>query len=170
MPTTLPGPPAVIPTDFGAYANARGVAGGTAVTGGKLVLTVSGTFTGAANLVWTNRGGVGTGTWQAASPADNNFDNAGSPDTFYNLDNVAFNGAAPGTINLVGTLAPGSITVNSSTGDYTFAGSGSIGGTTGLVKSGSSALTINTANSFTGSTTLNAGTLTLGTATALGSA
>lgn len=169
-PTTLAGTAGAITTDFGSYESSRGVAGSTAFTGGKLVLTVTGTFTGAANLVWTNRGGVGTGNWSAAIPADNNFDNAGSPDSFYNRDNVAFNGAAPGTVNLVGTLLPNSVTVNSSTGDYTFAGSGSISGTTGLVKSGSSALTINTANSFTGTTVLNAGTLTLGTPTALGSA
>ena len=169
-PTTLSGTPGVITTDFGSYENSRGVAGSTALTGGKLVLTVTSTFTGAANLVWTNRGGGGTGNWSAAIPADNNFDNAGSPDSFYNRDNVAFNGAAPGTVNLVGTLLPGSVTVNSSTGDYTLVGSGSIGGATGLVKSGSSALTINTANSFTGTTVLNAGTVTLGTPTALGSA
>lgn len=167
-PTTVSGSPGVITTDFGPYESSRGVAGTTALTGGKLVLTVSGTFSGAANLVWTNN--AGTGIWRAASSADKNFDNAGSPDSFYNLDHVAFNGAAPGAISLVGTLTPGSITVNSSTGDYTFAGPGSLSGTTGLVKSGSSALTINTANSFTGGTTLNAGTLTLGTATALGSA
>ena len=169
-PTTLSGTPGFITTDFGSYENSRGVAGSTAFTGGKLVLTVTGTYTGAANLVWTNRGGAGTGNWSAAIPTDNNFDKAGSPDSFYNLDNVAFNGAAPGTINLIGTLTPSSVTVNSSTGDYTFAGSGSISGTTGLVKSGSSALTLNTANSFTGTTTLNGGTLTLGNATALGSA
>ncbi|MCF7730744.1 MAG: autotransporter-associated beta strand repeat-containing protein [Akkermansiaceae bacterium] len=168
--TSLFGTAGAITTDFGLYDNARGVAGTTALSGGKLVLTVTGTFTGAANLVWTNRGGAGTGKWSAAIPADNNFSNGGSPDSFYDLDNVAFNGAAPGTINLTGPLFPGSITVNSSTGNHTFAGPGSIGGPTGLVKSGSSALTINTANTFTGGVTLNAGTLTLGSASALGGA
>jgi autotransporter-associated beta strand protein len=169
-PTAVSGAPGTITTDFGTYDKSRGVAGSTAFTGGKFVLTVTSGYAGAANLVWTNRGGAGTNIWRAASPPDNNFDNAGSPDSFFDLDHVAFNGAAPGTISLVGTLLPGSVTVNSSTGDYTFAGAGSIGGTSGLVKSGTSALTLNTANSFTGTTTLNGGTLTLGTTTALGAA
>lgn len=165
-PSSVSGTAGPITTDFGVYSKARGVAGSTAFTGGKLVLTVTGAYTGAANLVWNNAGG--NRKWSAVTPADNNFDNGGSASMFYDLDNVAFNGASPGTVSLVGTLYPGSVTVDSSAGDYTFGGSGFIAGPTGLVKSGSSALTINTSNSFTGGITLNAGTLTMGSAGALG--
>lgn len=168
-PGGVTGSPGTITTDFGIYNAARGVSGSTELTGGKLVLTVSGTFTGAANLVWTNRAGAGTGVWKAKSPADNNFDNGGSSDQFFDLDNVAFNGAASGAITLSGPLLPGSITVNSSTGDYTFGGTGTITGPTTLVKSGSSALTVATTNSFSGAVTINAGTINANAPSALGS-
>ena len=166
-PTSITGSPASIDTDFGPYDSARGVTGSTALSGGKLVLTVTSTFSGAANLVWNNSDG--TGKWAAASPADENFDNGGSPDSFYDLDNVSFTGTAPGTITLVDTLYPASLTVNSSTGDYTFSGAGNIGGTGSLVKSGTSVLTLATSNSYTGGTTVNGGVLNANATTALGS-
>jgi autotransporter-associated beta strand protein len=168
-PASITGTVGTITTDFGIYDAARGVAGTTALSGGKIVLTVSSTFSGAANLVWDNADGLGTGIWKAKSPTDDNFDNAGADDQFFDLDNVAFNGAAPGTITLVDTVAPASITVNNSSGDYTFAGSGSIIGPATLVKSGTSALTIATSNSFTGAVTLNGGTLNANAVSALGS-
>ena len=59
------------------------------------------------------------------------------------------------------TVSPGSITVNNNNGNYTFNGS-TIAGTGALTKSGTSALTINTSNSYSGGTTLNAGSLNLG--------
>ncbi len=167
-PSSITGTVGTITTDFGVYDAARGVAGSTSLTGGKIVLTVSSTFTGAANLVWDNADGLGTGIWKAKSPADDNFDNAGSDDQFFDLDNVAFNGAAPGTITIVDTVAPASLTVNNSSGDYTFAGSGSIIGSTSLVKSGTSALNISTSNSFTGAFTLNGGAVNANAASALG--
>lgn len=168
-PGGVTGAPASITTDFGVYNAARGVSGSTALTGGKLVLTVSGTFTGAANLVWTNRGGVGTGVWRSKSPADNNFDNSGSPDQFFDLDHVTFNGAAAGGITLTGPLAPASITVDSSTVDHTFGGTGFITGPATLVKSGSSTLTFSTTNSFSGAITLNDGLINANAPSALGS-
>ena len=103
-PASITGAPASITTDFGLYDNARGVTGSTTISGGKLVLDVTGTFTGAANLVWDNFGG--TGNWSVTTPADNNFNNGGSPDMFYDLDHVAFNGAGTGTVNLTGPLLP----------------------------------------------------------------
>lgn len=168
-PASITGAPASITTDFGSYDNARGVTGSTTITGGKLVLDVTGTFTGAANLVWDNLGGAGNGNWSVITPADNNFDNGGSPDMFFDLDHVAFNGAGTGTVNLTGPVLPASLAVNSSTGDYTFSGAGSINGPTSLVKSGSSALTITSSNTFSGGTTLNAGTLNANAPSALGS-
>jgi autotransporter-associated beta strand protein len=59
--------------------------------------------------------------------------------------------------------------VNNSILNYTIGGSKSIIGTGALTKSGTKTLTINTANSFAGGTTLNAGTLNIGNAAALGS-
>ena len=62
---------------------------------------------------------------------------------FYNGDLVLFNDSTPGvqtSINLTTALAPGSITVNSNTSNYTFSGTGKITGSTGLLKLGTSTL------------------------------
>jgi autotransporter-associated beta strand protein len=74
-------------------------------------------------------------------------------------------GNATSPINLVGTLQPFSVVVNSDTKNYTFSGSGNISGATGIAKSGSSTLTVSTANTYTGVTTVSGGTLLNGSAT-----
>jgi autotransporter-associated beta strand protein len=65
------------------------------------------------------------------------------------------------------TVAPGEMTFNHSTIDYSIAGPGLIGGGS-LIKSGTGTLTITAANTFAGGATLNAGRLRVGSATALG--
>src|SRR6185437_723622 len=55
----------------------------------------------------------------------------------------------------------GSVMVNSGT-NYTFYGSGSISRSASIVKDGSGTLTISNANTFTGTVTINAGTLRVG--------
>ena len=52
--------------------------------------------------------------------------------------------------------------------NYTFSGTGSIGGTTSLVKNGPGGLTINTSNTYGGGTFLNGGLVTAGSSGALG--
>ncbi|TAK96714.1 MAG: hypothetical protein EPO07_14265, partial [Verrucomicrobia bacterium] len=61
-------------------------------------------------------------------------------------------------IDLQGTLLPGSITVNASN-NFTFNSTGSISGTGGLTKQGSGTLTLNGSHSYSGGTTVGAGTL-----------
>jgi autotransporter-associated beta strand protein len=51
------------------------------------------------------------------------------------------------------------VTVNNSSGNYTISGSGSIAGTTSLTKLGIGTLAISTANTYSGGTFVNAGTL-----------
>ena len=65
-------------------------------------------------------------------------------------------------------MQPGSITVNNSNGDYVLSGGGSIAGGGALVKSGTRALTLALSNSYSGGTTLNAGTLNVNNNNALG--
>ena len=60
------------------------------------------------------------------------------------------------------------MTVNNSSGDYVFGGGGVIAGIGGITKSGTRALTLSTANTYAGTTTLNAGTLNINNATAIG--
>ncbi len=100
----------------------------------------------------------GTQHWtQTASP--------NPPADFYHLDTVRFTDAAVTnrTVTLAGNLNPTSVIVSSS-GAYTFTGSGAIiGAGTTLVKSGAGKLTINNTgtNAYTGLTTIQAGTLQL---------
>jgi len=78
-------------------------------------------------------------------------------------------GAGLFTVNANLTLAGASntITVNNAAGAVI---NGVLGGTVGLTKAGTGTLTLNNANTYTGGTTLNAGTLILGNSAALGGA
>jgi autotransporter-associated beta strand protein len=107
--------------------------------------------------VWT--GASGNSTWDTASV---NFVLAGtnSAISFTNGDSVTFDDTSSVTsVNLGATLLPGSVTVNSNNSNYTFSGSGSIGGIASLTKLGSSILTINSSNSYSGTTNIAGGVL-----------
>jgi autotransporter-associated beta strand protein len=99
--------------------------------------------------------GIGAGKFATGSEV--RFDNSGS--------------AAP-AIELRGNLQPSAVKVSSSQA-YAFAGSGTITGTTGLLKEGSGTLSLHGANSYSGNTTVNAGELSVrnssGSATGSGS-
>ncbi len=146
---------ATFTVDLSGFGESR-IAATAAMAGNNLQLTITG---GAADLIWNNN--AATGLWNLT---DANFNNGGSPDVFKTYDGVTFNGTAPGTITLVGNLHPSLVTVNSSTGDYTFAGSGGLTGGT-LTKSGTSTLTLSNTNSHP-STVITGGVLV---ANALGS-
>ncbi len=77
---------------------------------------------------------------------------------------VSFNG---GVITLDDTVEPATIVVDSAD-DTTITGAGSIAGETSISKYGEGTLTLDTANSYTGGTTVTAGTLVLGDASAAG--
>ena len=84
------------------------------------------------------------------------------PTTFADGTNVIFNNSAGGTITVAPNVAPLSMAVSGS-GNYSFTG-GPISGSGALTKAGASTLTMAGLNSFTGKTTVQAGTLTLSTA------
>lgn len=79
---------------------------------------------------------------------------------FHDGDPVVFDdtGSTLPGVNLMGSLRPASVWVNSSK-DYTFSGAGSLEGAMALTKAGSGALILNTTNPFTGATTVSNGTL-----------
>jgi fibronectin-binding autotransporter adhesin len=84
-------------------------------------------------------------------------------------DNVTFDNTSTNvnSVALVGALSPGSVVVSAAR-DYTFAGTGSLAGATGITKSGAGMLTINNSNTFTGAVNINGGTVRLGHVNALG--
>jgi len=65
------------------------------------------------------------------------------------------------TITLNSTVIPANVTVNNATQGYTISGSGAIAGDTGLTKQGNGTLTLNTANTYSGGTTISGGTLSV---------
>ncbi len=110
-------------------------------------LVVSGTPP--ASLVWTGSGGS---AWDLNSTS--NF-SGGPTSTFFNFDTVTFdNTGTTGTVTLSGPLAPKQLIVSANTRAYTWSGTGSIGGSTSLSKSGAASLTI-TPTTLSISTTTN---------------
>ena len=79
---------------------------------------------------------------------------------------VRFDNTLTGTnfVNLTTTLTPGSLTVDNSSTDYTFGGPGKLSGATGLLKTGTRKLTLSQSggDDFTGSVTVDGGTLQIG--------
>ena len=106
-----------------------------------------------------------TGTWEQNGAA--NF--AEGDQKFYGGDAVVFgNIAADSAITLVGAIAPASVAVSNAANTYTFSGT-SIAGTASLTKSGNGTLVLSTAHTYSGGTSISAGTVRLGNASSLGS-
>ena len=118
-------------------------------------------------LVWQ---GGGTNPWDLASTATW-LENSVSR-VFRDRRNVIINdtGSNSPAIQLVGTLQPGSVIVSNTTKAFTFDGTGSLSGTTGLTKNGTNTLTILTSNSYAGDTIINAGVVNIQDNNALGTA
>lgn len=154
-----------IVTDGGGYAVAvtgSGKAAGTVaaiqVSGGNVNLVISAYIP--KNLVWT--GNAANANWNVATDAS--WLNGAAVSTFNNSDLVTFNsvGLTNPTVTLVSTLAPGSVTVDTSANDYTFTGSGVIAGTASLLKKSPGTLNLNTVNTYSGGTVVSNGVLVLG--------
>lgn len=128
-------------------------------------------FTGSvANLVWKGNDSVVPNDWD--NNLTQNFTNGGSPDVFRKFDNVSFDGTASSfTPAIIGNLSAGTLTFDGAS-EYILGGSGNLTGSTSIVKNGPATLTVanTTANTFSGSVTVNGGTFTAGIASALGNA
>jgi alpha-galactosidase len=101
-------------------------------------------------------------TWDTSAV---NFNDGASNVAFYPGAAVAFTDSAPGAatmINVAENVAPSTVTVSSDTRNYFFQGAGAITGPASLIKDGGSTLTILNANSYTGTTLIRRGTLTVG--------
>jgi autotransporter-associated beta strand protein len=121
-------------------------------------------------IAWT---GATDSAWSIGAAGPLNWNDGVIDERFFNADAVTFgDGPTNRTVTITGiTVVPASVTVNNSAGnDYAIGGTGVIGGAAALTKSGSGALTLTSANTYSGGTTLNSGTLNINNASALGAA
>ena len=137
---------------------------------GEIQLTINSTdflvWTGADTSSWdTTTGNVSSGAtasmanWKLNSTGGNAIyiDNPG--------DTVVFDDTASNYNVTVGTatLHPNAVTFNNNSSTYTLTGTGGIGGLTGVTKSGTGIVNLDTSNTYTGPTLVQAGTLVIGT-------
>jgi autotransporter-associated beta strand protein len=124
-------------------------------------VTLSGSPTGAADLVW----GGGSGDWNTSA---SNWTANGTPAVFKNLDTATFSDTAGGTITVdAGGVSPGATVIDATAGTFSFTG-GEIGGTGSLTKSGGGTAVLAAANSYSGGTTISGGVLQANSDAALG--
>jgi autotransporter-associated beta strand protein len=128
----------------------------SAVSGGNPI------WTGKVNNKWTTTPIGGLGNWQIG----------GVSTDFLTGDAVIFDDTA--TANTAvdisdANVSPTSATFNNATKNYTISSLGGFGIASGyLAKSGTGTLTITTSNTYAGGTTVNAGTLNINNASAIG--
>jgi fibronectin-binding autotransporter adhesin len=130
-------------------------------------------WSGAVDSIWdftTVPAGTSgsTANWKtSATSTTTRYVEAGAGQT----DVVIFDDTATGStaVTLDTIVTPVGITFNNSTLAYSVSGTGDITGTTGITKNGTAALTLATANTFSGGVQLNSGTLNVDNASALGS-
>jgi autotransporter-associated beta strand protein len=129
--------------------------------GSSVILTVSADT--AFNVLWK---GTVNGLWDTTTA---NWTNTVTG-AFQYLDsaNVTFNDTATATTISGGTVTPGSMTFNNTSKNYTV--SNSIAGAGSVAKSGTGSLTLTGASTYSGKTTVNAGTVSFTTLANAGSA
>ncbi len=113
------------------------------------------------NLNW--RGGLAANAWDITNTLNWIIASNVVATTFTNGDNVTFDDSGSNNvpISVNSTMLPGSLTVNAAK-NFTIAGTGSLGGTMYLFKTGNGSLTLNGSNTFAGGATLSSGIVQLG--------
>jgi autotransporter-associated beta strand protein len=121
---------------------------------------------GGAELIWT---GSANSTWDVQTTQ--NWNDGAASQKFFNGDYLTFgNGPTNRNVVISGTVFPGGVTINNSTGnDYTIGG-GVIAGAATITKTGTGTLTLTGANTYTGQTLVAGGILKVGNLAALGTA
>ena len=130
-------------------------------TGSSFALEV----TGNDRVVWT--GGV-DGKWDVNTTENWKLETGGGTAKYLEYDSVVFGdgplGAGGSTVSVTGNVTPAAVSFTNTTATpYTLTGVGAVGitGAGGLTKTGDGTVVLQTANSYTGATTVSAGTLEL---------
>jgi autotransporter-associated beta strand protein len=125
---------------------------GTILTSGSLLAIQA--------LVWAGDGVANT--WNLSAQNWTSLI-TGTSSAFSTDDPITFTdgGSTSPAVNLSTSVSPQSIEVSGTASNYTISGAGGIGGSGGLEKDSTGSLTLATANSYSGPTTLNSGTLQL---------
>lgn len=112
---------------------------------------------GPTNITWL--GNAAANNWDTETTTNWLNNGTGLPTVFVPNDNALFSnlGASNLAVNIVGSVDPGSVTVNT-TSNYVFTGNGAIGGIGSLTVS-NGILTVLTTNNYTGQTILDGGVL-----------
>ena len=147
------------------------VSGISGISGTTITLSQAATVSSAASLViFTIGTGTNDGVWDV-NTTDNWVDQVTlNLSVFKPANPVLFSDLATGPTAVVldSTALPSEVIFNNSTLAYSLSslsGSGKISGTSTFTKSGTGTVTVNTANDYTGVTTLAGGTTTVGTLT-----
>jgi autotransporter-associated beta strand protein len=157
-------------TGFSAFTKGTvtGISSRTTATLGNAGNAITLAIGPSARIVWT---GADSNTWSTGlngTLKNWKLESNNSPTDFLNNDDVVFNDTSSSTtVNISG--APVNVafaTFNNSAQSYTINGNGIASG--GIEKSGTGALTINTANTYALGTEFKGGTLNVGNAGALG--
>ena len=134
-------------------------------TGSNSAITVTFSLPPAVSLTWS---GAVDGNWDLATTA--NWLNGATASTAAINDRASFDDSAATTsVVLNAAVTPLSVSFDNSTKTYAITGSGGIGGGGTLTKSGSGRVILATDNSYTGTTTITAGTLQAGAGGTTGS-
>jgi fibronectin-binding autotransporter adhesin len=133
------------------------------VDSGYIDLVVGTAMTGPQSLTWNNTGGAAPNDGQTWDINNNHNWNNGTATTVYTDGSIVTfndNNGGPNSYNVTlnTTVKPASVTVTSSL-TYSIGGTGTIGGTGSLTQSGSGVLILSTPNTYSGGTSVTAGTL-----------
>ncbi|SDL60847.1 rhamnogalacturonan lyase family protein [Segatella bryantii] len=124
---------------------------------GEIKLTIA-DLRDATSVEWT---GDKDATWQLADKENFKNVSTGDDDVFVSGDQVIFrDGASNATVKIEEPVSPSSVTFANTTLEYTLTGD-SIVGTSSITKNGNANVNINNVNTFTGSTNIYGGSITV---------
>lgn len=132
-------------------------------TTGQITMTLVEPPRSPGPIIWTGSNSLDWDTTTANWTANNQATGYQNGDT----PNFTDEGNASSPVNITTNVSPPAVVVNSS-GNYTLTGAGQIGGTASLSKSGSGTLTLPSVHTFSGGTTIHAGSVSIGNASSLG--